>query len=81
MGKAPSGVLRMATAQNIPTVAIGGAVEMCEELAESSFVAILPVIAGPVTLQEAMRKDVAHKNIRRTTEQIIRLLNLKHCRS
>lgn len=81
MGKAPSGVLRMATAQNIPTVAIGGAVEMCEELAGSSFVAILPVVAGPVTLQEAMRKDVAHKNIRRTTEQIIRLLNQNQDRS
>ena len=81
MGKAPSGVLRMATVQNIPTVAIGGAVEMCEELAGSSFVAILPVVAGPITLQEAMRKDVAHKNIRRTTEQIIRLLNQNQDRS
>lgn len=77
MGKAPSGVLRVASHFGIPTVAIGGAVEMCEELAESDFVAILPVVAGPVTLQEAMRKDVAHKNIRRTVEQIIRLLNHK----
>ena len=50
---------------------------MCEELAESDFVAILPIVAGPISLQEAMRKDVAHKNIRRTVEQIIRLLNLK----
>lgn len=77
MGKAPSGVLKAASRQAIPTVAIGGAVEMCEELAESDFVAILPIVAGPISLQEAMRKDVAHKNIRRTVEQIIRLLNLK----
>lgn len=77
MGKAPSGVLRASSQQSIPTVAIGGAVEMCEELAESDFVAILPIISGPSSLQEAMLKDVAHKNIRRTVEQIIRLLNLK----
>ncbi|MBR5812118.1 MAG: glycerate kinase [Alistipes sp.] len=77
MGKAPSGVLRVAQSQEIPTVAIGGAVEMCEELAESDFVAILPIVSGPIELSEAMRKDVAHRNIRRTVEQIIRLLNLK----
>lgn len=80
MGKAPSGVLREAMAQNIPAVAIGGAVEMCEELAESAFLAILPVVAGPIGLQEAMRQDVAHKNISRTVEQIIRLLNYKQNR-
>ena len=77
MGKAPSGVLRAARSQGIPTIAIGGAVEMCEELAESDFVAILPIVAGPIKLSEAMRKDVAHKNVRRTIEQIVRLLNLK----
>ncbi len=80
MGKAPSGVLREAMAQNIPAVAIGGAVEMCEELAESAFLAILPVVAGPIGLQEAMRQDVAHKNISRTVEQVIRLLNYKQNR-
>lgn len=77
MGKAPSGVLRVASAKGIPTVAIGGAVEMCEELAESDFAAIFPIVAGPMSLQEAMRKDVAHKNVCRTVEQIIKLLNLK----
>ena len=41
MGKAPSGVLRAARAQGIPTIAIGGAVVDCDELQQSDFAAIL----------------------------------------
>ena len=77
MGKAPSGVLRMAQKHNIPVVAIGGAVAPCKELSKSGFVAALPVVAGPISLDEAMQKDVAEANIERTIEQIIRLLTLK----
>lgn len=77
MGKAPSGVLQRASAQKIPTVAIGGAVAWCEELAQSNFVAIVPIVAGPTTLEEAMRTEVATENVRRTAVQIAKLLNLK----
>ena len=77
MGKAPSGVLRVAERHNIPVVAIGGAVAPCKELSESGFVAALPVISGPMSLYEAMRKEVAEANIERTVEQIVRLLTLK----
>ena len=77
MGKAPSGVLRVAQKLGIPVVAIGGAVAPCKELGESGFVAALPVVAGPMSLDEAMRKEVAEANISRTVEQIIRLLTLK----
>lgn len=81
MGKAPSGVLQAATRQGIPTVAIGGAVAWCEELYNSGFAAILPVVSGPISLEEAMRHDVARNNIRRTAMQIAKLVNitnLKH---
>lgn len=76
MGKAPSGVLRMAREQGIPCVAIGGAVEMCEELAESDFAAIFPIISAPISLERAMQSDVAAANVVRTATQIARLLNV-----
>ena len=76
MGKAPSGVLNAATTQGIPVVAIGGAVESSEALRQSKFAAILPIASGPVSLDEAMREEVASANVSRTVEQIIRLLTL-----
>lgn len=78
MGKAPSGVLREATAQGIPTIAIGGAVQPCKELSESGFAAILPIVAGPVALEVAMQHDVACENVRRTAAQIAGLITLKN---
>ena len=76
MGKAPSGVLRAASAQGIPVVAIGGSIEECEALRESGFAAIMPVVSGPMSLEYAMQSDVAERGVSRTVEQIIRLLNL-----
>ena len=77
MGKAPSGVLREATAQGIPTIAIGGAVQPCKELEHSGFTAVLPIVAGPVALEVAMQRDTAMENVRRTATQIARILTLK----
>ena len=77
MGKAPSGVLRVAQSHNIPVIAIGGAVEMCEELEQSAFVAILPVVAGPIALERAMQRDVAATNVERTACQIARIITRK----
>lgn len=77
MGKAPSGVLSAARREGIPCIAIGGGVRWCEELSESDFAAILPIVSGPMTLQEAMRQDVAAANVERTARQIGRMLNIK----
>ena len=77
MGKAPYGVLSRASAQGIPTVAIGGAVLACEELEQSGFVATLPIVAGPISLEEAMQRDIATENVRRTAMQIAGLITLK----
>ena len=76
MGKAPSGVLQTATKQGIPTIAIGGSVAWCKELEDSDFAAIIPVVYGPIALEEAMRYDVARENVRRTAIQIAKLTNL-----
>ena len=77
MGKAPSGVLQAASSQGIPTIAIGGAVAWCEELAESGFAALLPIVAGPTSLEVAMQRDVATENVRRTAVQIAKMLSIK----
>lgn len=76
MGKTPSGVLCAAQRRNIPCVAIGGAVAQCKELEESGFAAILPIVSGPILLEQAMQRDVAMANVERTAEQVMRLLNL-----
>lgn len=77
MGKAPSGVLRYASAQGIPTIAIGGGVAWCEELAQSDFAAILPITAGAISLEEAMQHDIAIQNVSRTAAQIAKLVTIK----
>ena len=74
MGKAPSGVLRRAQMQGIPVVAIGGAVVECDALKQCGFAAIIPVENGGVSLQEAMRPDVAARNIERTAAAIAQKL-------
>lgn len=77
MGKAPSGVLAAARKQGIPVVAIGGAVEECEELRQSDFLAVLPIVAGPIELERAMSEEVAAANVERTARQIARLITKK----
>lgn len=70
MGKAPGGVLKRATAQGIPTIAIGGCIQWCKELQESSFREILSI--NPDNLPEAlaMQHDIALENVRRTGRKI-----------
>lgn len=70
MGKAPSGVLKMATAHNIPTIAIGGEVVWCEELRTSGFTAIEAVTPEGMPHEEAMRSETAKENVRLTAVKI-----------
>lgn len=77
MGKAPSGVLHAAQRRGIPVIAIGGAVVECEELEQSDFLAIFPVVSSPMPLEEAMRCDVAARSVERTARQIARLIKHK----
>lgn len=76
MGKAPSGVLNVATSKGIPAIAIGGAILECSELLNSGFAAIFPVVSGPIPLEKAMEYNVATQNVTRTAEQIAKLLKL-----
>ncbi len=70
-GKTAAGVLRHAQHFGIPVIALGGSVRMCPELAKMGFAGIYPITDGPVTLEQAMRKEYAADNVARTVEQLL----------
>lgn len=74
MGKTPWGVLRAGSRQGIPVIVIGGSVEAVEALNESGFLAVLPLLPYPVSLERAMEKDFTRQNIMRTLEQQLRVI-------
>ena len=73
-GKAPSGVAKLAKKlnQKILTVGIGGSVADISD--DAKLDAVFPILREPMTLAEAMKKNIAAKNISATVEQIIRLI-------
>jgi glycerate kinase len=73
MGKTPSGVLNAGKRQQVPVVAIGGAVEETDALLQQGFLAVMSIQPGPVSLEKAMDKTFASEQIERIVEQIIRL--------
>lgn len=64
MGKVPSEVLARAKVRGIPTVAVGGNVKMCDELAESGFARIIASTPPDMPLYMAMTPSVAKDNLR-----------------
>ena len=81
MGKAPGGVLKRATAQGIPTIAIGGCIQWCKELQESSFREILSINPDNLPEAQAMQHDIAMENVRRTGRKIgLGILSHNHSR-
>ena len=73
MGKTPAGILEAGKRQQIPVVAIGGAVEETEALLQQGFLAVFSIQPGPVSLEQAMEPSSAYRQIKRIVEQIIRL--------
>lgn len=71
-GKTPIGVLRHARSNGIPVIAICGTVVPCHELDDAGFSAIHPVTPKGMSLEEAMRKDVAAQNVRMAMERIMK---------
>ena len=76
MGKAPMGVLKAATHQAIPVIAIGGSIEQSPELEQSGFSSILSINEEGLPLYLAMRPDVARENVRQTGRKLF--LSLSH---
>ncbi len=74
MGKTPAGVLAAALNQHIPVIAIGGSVEETDALNRQGFLAVLPILPAPATLEQAMDRDFTRCNITRTLEQQLRII-------
>ncbi|MCX6901135.1 MAG: glycerate kinase [Verrucomicrobia bacterium] len=57
-GKAPLGVARLARRLGVPVIAIGGSLALDAEAAfrQAGFAAALPLMTGPMPLEEAMRR-------------------------
>lgn len=70
MGKAPSGVLHIASKHGIPTIAIGGCIKWCKELEESGFAQIVCINEDHIPKELAMRHDIAFMHVRQTGEKI-----------
>jgi len=70
-GKTAAGVLARAKAQDIPVIAIGGCVEMCESVQQMGFAGIYPITEEKLPLEIAMQPEVAAKNVESTIQKII----------
>ena len=79
MGKAPIGVAKLAKAQGIPVIAFAGAVTVGAKACNQAGIdAYFPILRGISTLEEAMKKENARRNLEDTVEQVIRLYHLQH---
>lgn len=76
MGKTPVGVARLAKKYGLPVIAVAGGVapgaNLCHEKGIDACFSILP---EAMSLKQAMEPERAAENIRRTAEQIMRLIH------
>lgn len=78
MGKTPSGVARLAKKHGKPVVAFAGGVSECANKCNDGGIdAFFSIQNEPISLEEAMKKDVASKNLTRVAHQVMRLFLLK----
>ena len=79
MGKAPIGVAKLAKAQGIPVLAFAGAVTVGAKACNQAGIdAYFPILREIITLEDAMNKETAKKNLADTVEQVMRLYRLQH---
>jgi glycerate kinase len=76
-GKTPMGVAELAKSLRVPVAAIGGAIgEGAELLHEHGVGLIMPIVDRPMSLEEAMRADVAKILVANTAERVVRAIGL-----
>ena len=79
MGKAPIGVAKLAKTQGIPVIAFAGTVtEGAKACNQAGIDAYFPILREITTLEDAMEKETAKKNLADTVEQVMRLYRLQH---
>ena len=72
MGKLPMRVMARAKAKGVPTWLLAGRVDDKESLLEAGFAKAESITPGGMTLAEAMRKDVALRNLRSAATKAIK---------
>ena len=77
MGKAPIGIARLAKKYGKPVIAFCGSVREGAELCNASGIdAYFPVLRRICSLEQAMDKETAYKNLADTAEQVFRTIKL-----
>jgi len=71
MGKLPSGILQAARAQNVPTCLIAGQVADRQTLLRAGFYRVECINPPGLPLDEALKKEVALRNIADTVQRLI----------
>ena len=75
MGKTPVGVAKLAKKYGKQAIAFAGCVTedavLCNDLGIDAY---FPIVPGVVTLQEAMDKKNAYRNLKNTACQVFRLI-------
>lgn len=75
MGKAPVGVAKLAKKYGKRVIAFAGAVtEDAVECNKQGIDAFFPIVRRPCSLDEAMDKENAYRNLKNTSEQVFRLI-------
>ena len=75
MGKAPIGVAKLAKRYGKKVIAFSGCVtDDAEVLNEYGIDAFFPILRGVVTLEEALKKESAYKNLVATAYQVFRII-------
>ena len=71
MGKMPQGILEAGLKAGVPVAAIGGIVETGNALSEAGFAAVVQACPDGMSIDEAMRQDVAKKNLKRAAREVL----------
>jgi glycerate 2-kinase len=75
MGKAPLGIARLAEQHGVPVIALaGGVTKEASNLNGLGITSYFSVVSGPMPLEQAMETDETKSNLRRTAEQLFRLI-------
>ena len=75
MGKTPCGIALRAKKQGIPVFAIGGGIANgAETLYDCGVSAMFAIASSPISLDDAMKPDIAKKNIANCVESIFRII-------
>lgn len=78
MGKVPVGVAKLAKKYGKGVIAFAGSVtEGALKCHEAGIDALFPIVRGVTTLEQAMQKEEAYRNMMLTAEQVFRVLMMK----